>query len=83
MRMERLFIALATAALAGTAVAETSSWSTRTEQKPPPAAKALASANDIAACQNAARELRLAGVAVPSPLLALAALDLQYQAKTK
>lgn len=46
-------------------------------------AEALASANDIAACQNAARELRLAGVAVPPPLLALTALNLQYQAKTK
>ena len=42
-------------------------------------AEDLAGANDIAACQAAARELRLAGVAMPPPLLALAALDLQYQ----
>lgn len=41
-------------------------------------AEALAETNDIAACQDAAKELRLAGVAVPPPLLALAALDLQY-----
>jgi hypothetical protein len=41
-------------------------------------AEELARANDIAACQRAARELRLAGVAVPAPLLALTALDLQY-----
>lgn len=39
----------------------------------------LAEANDIAACQTAARELRIAGVAVPPPLLALTALDLKYQ----
>ena len=42
-------------------------------------AEELARANDIAACQRAARELRLAGVAMPPPLLALTALDLQYQ----
>jgi hypothetical protein len=42
-------------------------------------AEGLAGANDIAACQSATRELRLAGVAMPPPLLALAALDLQYQ----
>lgn len=42
-------------------------------------AEELASANDIAACQNAARDLRLAGVAMPAPLLALTALNLQYQ----
>jgi hypothetical protein len=41
-------------------------------------AEELARANDIAACQRAARELRLAGVAMPPPLLALTALDLQY-----
>jgi hypothetical protein len=41
-------------------------------------AEDLAEANDIAACQSAARELRLAGVAVPPPLLALAALDLRF-----
>ncbi len=38
----------------------------------------LAGANDMAACQRAARELRLSGVPMPAPLLALAALDLQY-----
>ncbi|WP_163264503.1 hypothetical protein [Chelativorans alearense] len=42
-------------------------------------AEQLAEANDIAACQDAARKLRLAGVPMPSPLLALTALDLQYQ----
>lgn len=42
-------------------------------------AEELAAANDIAACKTAVRELRLAGVAVPPPLLALGALDLQYQ----
>lgn len=42
-------------------------------------AEELARANDIAGCQAAFRELRIAGVAVPPPLLALAALDLQYQ----
>lgn len=42
-------------------------------------AEELASANDIAACQEASRELRLAGIAMPPPLLALTALDLQYQ----
>jgi hypothetical protein len=41
-------------------------------------AEELAEANDIAACQSASRELRLAGVAVPPPLLALTALNLQY-----
>lgn len=38
----------------------------------------LAETNDIAQCQGAARKLRLAGVAVPPPLLALTALDLRY-----
>jgi hypothetical protein len=42
-------------------------------------AEELADANDIAACQDAARKLRLAGVPMPEPLLALTALDLQYQ----
>ncbi len=42
-------------------------------------AQALAEANDIAACQGAARKLRLAGVTMPPPLLALTALDLRYQ----
>jgi hypothetical protein len=41
-------------------------------------AEALAQTNDLAACQGAAKELRLAGVAVPPPLLALAALDLKF-----
>ncbi len=42
-------------------------------------AEQLADANDIAACQEEARKLRLAGAPMPSPLLALTALDLQYQ----
>jgi hypothetical protein len=46
-------------------------------------AESLAAANDIAACQTAARELRIAGVAVPPPLLALTALDLKYQSTTR
>jgi hypothetical protein len=41
-------------------------------------AEALAEANDIAACKEAAREMRLAGVAMPPPLLALTALDLKF-----
>lgn len=45
------------------------------------AAEQLASANDIAQCQKTAREMRVAGVAMPPPLIALAALDLQYQQK--
>lgn len=44
-------------------------------------AEELATANDIAQCQKTARELRVAGVALPPPLIALAALDLQYQQK--
>lgn len=40
--------------------------------------QALAETNDIGACQKAAKELRLAGVAMPPPLLALAALDLKF-----
>lgn len=43
------------------------------------AAEQLATANDIAACQDMARQMRVAGVAMPPPLIALAALDLQYQ----
>ena len=39
----------------------------------------LASANDIGACRNAARKLRLAGVSMPPPLLALAALRPEHQ----
>ncbi|OQM73901.1 hypothetical protein [Manganibacter manganicus] len=46
------------------------------------AAQKLADANDIAQCQKAAREMRVAGVAMPPPLIALAALDLQYQQKS-
>jgi hypothetical protein len=42
-------------------------------------AEALADANDIAACRDAARKLRLAGAPMSEPLLALTALDLQYQ----
>jgi len=41
-------------------------------------AESLAQGNDMAACRQAARKLRLAGVAVPNPLLALAALDPKY-----
>lgn len=43
------------------------------------AAEQLASANDIEQCHKTAREMRVAGVALPPPLMALAALDLQYQ----
>lgn len=46
------------------------------------AAQKLADANDIAQCQKAAREMRVAGVAMPPPLIALAALDMQYQQKS-
>jgi hypothetical protein len=42
-------------------------------------AQELADANDTAACQRAARKLRLAGADMPPALLALTALDLQYQ----
>ena len=41
-------------------------------------AESLAEGNDLVACRQAARELRLAGVAVPAPLLALAALDPKF-----
>ena len=41
-------------------------------------AESLEEGNDILACQQAARKLRLAGVAVPNPLLALAALDPKF-----
>ncbi|MCT7377188.1 hypothetical protein [Chelativorans salis] len=44
-------------------------------------AEELADANDIVACKDAARKLRLAGAAMPPPLLALTALDLQYQTR--
>ncbi len=43
------------------------------------AAEQLAAENDIAGCQKSAREMRVAGVEMPPPLVALAALDLQYQ----
>jgi hypothetical protein len=45
-------------------------------------AEELAAANDIAECQKTAREMRVAGIAMPPPLLALAALDLRYQQKS-
>lgn len=45
-------------------------------------AEELATANDIGQCQKVARELRVAGVAMPPPLIALTALDLQYQQKS-
>jgi hypothetical protein len=41
-------------------------------------AEQLAQGNDMGACREAAQKLRLAGVAVPAPLLALAALDLKF-----
>ena len=43
------------------------------------AAEQLASANDLGRCQEAAREMRVAGVDMPPPLISLAALDLRYQ----
>ncbi|MGK9339749.1 hypothetical protein KXR65_27780 [Sinorhizobium meliloti] len=43
------------------------------------AAQQLADANDIAECQKTARKMRVAGVAMPPPLIALAALDIRYQ----
>ena len=42
-------------------------------------AEELAAANDIAACQDTARQMRVAGISMPPPLIALAALDLQFQ----
>ena len=41
-------------------------------------AEALAEADDIAACRDESRKLRLSGADMPPPLLALTALDLQY-----
>jgi hypothetical protein len=41
-------------------------------------AEALARANDMLACRNASRKMRLAGVAMPPPLLALTALDPKF-----
>ncbi|MEO4001925.1 hypothetical protein [Mesorhizobium sp. CAU 1732] len=43
------------------------------------AAERLAAANDLEQCQKSARQMRVAGVDMPPPLMALAALDLQYQ----
>ncbi|RWJ59190.1 MAG: hypothetical protein EOR32_23350 [Mesorhizobium sp.] len=45
-------------------------------------AEELAAAKDIAQFQKTARQMRVAGVAMPPPLLALAALDLKYQQKS-
>jgi hypothetical protein len=48
--------------------------------KPPPVslqeAESLAQNGDIKGCRDAAQKIRLAGVAMPAPLLALAALRL-------
>jgi hypothetical protein len=41
--------------------------------------EAAAAGNDQAACRAAARTMRKAGVPMPPPLLALAALDLKFQ----
>ena len=41
-------------------------------------AQALAQSNDVAACHEAARKERRAGVDMPPPLMSLAALDLKY-----
>lgn len=50
--------------------------------KPDPATiekiEAAAGANDLAACREAARSMRTAGVVMPPPLLALSALDLRF-----
>jgi hypothetical protein len=43
-----------------------------------PDAEALAAGGDPQACRDGTRKLRLAGVAVPPPLLALAALDIKF-----
>lgn len=43
------------------------------------AAERLAATNDLEQCQKSARQMRVAGVDMPPPLMALAALDLQYQ----
>lgn len=45
-------------------------------------AQQLADAGDVAQCQKVARKMRVAGVAMPPPLVALAALDLQHQQKS-
>jgi len=41
-------------------------------------AEQVAAGGDVVACREATRKLRLAGVDVPSPLLALAALDPKF-----
>jgi hypothetical protein len=41
-------------------------------------AEALAQANDLQACHDAAQRLRVAGVSMPPPLIALAALDVKF-----
>ena len=50
--------------------------------KPDPATiekiEAAAGASDLAACREAARSMRTAGVVMPPPLLALSALDLKF-----
>lgn len=46
------------------------------------AAQQLVDAGDVEQCQKMARKMRVAGVAMPSPLIALAALDLQHQHKS-
>jgi hypothetical protein len=46
------------------------------------AAQQLADAGDVAQCQKMARKMRVAGVSMPPPLIALAALDLQHQQKS-
>lgn len=43
--------------------------------------EAAAAADDQATCRSAAREMRVAGVTMPPPLLALAALDLRFFGK--
>ncbi|MHA6687169.1 hypothetical protein [Mesorhizobium sp. A556] len=45
-------------------------------------ARQLADAGDTAQCQKMARKMRVAGVSMPPPLIALAALDLQHQQKS-
>lgn len=40
--------------------------------------EAAAAANDLPTCRSAARAMRVAGVIMPPPLLALSALDLKY-----
>jgi hypothetical protein len=41
-------------------------------------AEALAQANNLQACHDAAQEMRRAGVSMPPPLIALAALDVKF-----